>query len=179
MKSVTWLRYALRIVVVWGVLWSLNQPGTAVSQPLPVNGVSSISQALSLTGSTRTIFLPAVSRLDPTSKSYSGVHLGNRVSDWNSTLLQRLSPSTGGKWPAAVVALSSQVYTVNRYPGDYFNPDLRCHVQNATVKNPVIFNYIRQAAQAGARVILRIYPSPGNFVDKITGPPWEHMLVLY
>jgi len=175
MKSVNWLRYALRIGVVWSALWLLNQPGRMAFHVAQGEGSSSVSPA----GSTSRIFLPFVTQLSSTSKSYSGIHLGNRVSDWNSTLLQRLSPSTGGKWPAAVVALSNQVYTINRYPSDYFNPDLRCRVQNATVKHPMIFNYIRQAAQAGARVIFRIYPSPGNFVDVIQPGYLIHQLMVY
>lgn len=104
-------------------------------------------------------------------KCWSGVHLGNRTNDWNSTFLQRIDPALGGKWPRAVVVLSNQVYQINRYPSN--DPNYPCRVQSASVRHPVIFDYIQRAAQAGIRVVIRIYPSPGNFEDW-DDPNWSN-----
>lgn len=96
-------------------------------------------------------------------KCWSGVHLGNRTNDWTTTFLQRIDPVRGGIWPHAVVVLSNQVYQINRYPSTH--PTYPCRVQSASVRTPIAFDYIKRAAQAGVRVVIRIYPSPGNFYD--------------
>lgn len=97
-------------------------------------------------------------------KCWSGMHLGNRNnSDWNSTLLQRIDPVLGGEWPRAIVVLSSQVYQINRYPSDHAT--MPCRVQDASILTSVAFDYIKQAAGNGVRLVIRIYPSPGNFYD--------------
>lgn len=98
-------------------------------------------------------------------KCWSGVHLGNRTSDWNNTFLQRIDPALGGKWPRAVVVLSNQVFQIHRYPST--DPNYPCRIYGASPRpdRPVIFDYLKRAAQAGVRVIIRIYPSPGNFED--------------
>lgn len=41
------------------------------------------------------------------------------------------------------------------------------------MRHPVIFDYIKRAAQAGVRVVIRIYPSPGNFEDW-NDPTWSN-----
>jgi len=107
-------------------------------------------------------------------KCWSGVHLGNKTDDWNSTVLQRIDPKLGGKWPRAVVVLSNQVYQINRAPRGP-DPNQSCRVQSASVRSDrtVIFDYIQRAAQAGVRVIIRIYPSPGNFPDW-NDPNWPN-----
>lgn len=112
-------------------------------------------------------------------KCWSGVHLGNRtneggkVIDWNTTFLQRIDPVLGGKWPATVVVLSNQVYQLNRYPST--DPTYPCRIYGAAVRpdTPVVFDYLKRAAQAGVRVIIRIWPSPGNFEDW-NDPTWPN-----
>ena len=48
-------------------------------------------------------------------KLWSGIHLGNRPdADWNDILLARIDGEKGGTWPKAIVALSSQVYNLQR-----------------------------------------------------------------
>ena len=106
-----------------------------------------------------------------TRKCWSGVHLGNRTNDWNSTFLHRIDPALDGKWPHVVVVLSNQVYQINRYPSN--DPNYPCRVQSASVRHPLIFDYIKRAAQAGIRVVIRIYPSPGNFEDW-NDPTWSN-----
>jgi len=96
-------------------------------------------------------------------KARSGIHLGNRSEDWSATLLQRLEFKTDGSgvWPAAVVVLSDQVYDIPRDPST-------CHVkwwEAAGIKRTNVFNYLKRATQAGTKVIIRLYPSPGNFLD--------------
>lgn len=106
-------------------------------------------------------------------KCWSGVHLGNRTSDWNTTFLHRIDPALGGKWPQAVVVLSNQVYQIHRYPST--DPNYPCRIYGASPSpdRSVIFDYLKRAAQAGVRVIIRIYPSPGNFEDW-DDPSWSN-----
>lgn len=106
-------------------------------------------------------------------KCWSGIHLGNRTSDWNTTFLHRIDPALGGKWPRAVVVLSNQVYQIHRYPNT--DPNYPCRIYGASPRpdRSVIFDYLKRAAQAGVRVIIRIYPSPGNFEDW-DDPSWSN-----
>ncbi len=123
---------------------------------------------------TPSAFLPIVMKDYCSTKCWSGVHLGNKTDDWNSTVLQRIDPQLGGKWPRAVVVLSNQVYQINRAPRGP-DPNQSCRVQSASVRSDrtVIFDYIQRAAQAEVRVIIRIYPSPGNFPDW-NDPNWPN-----
>ncbi len=129
----------------------------------------------------QTVYLPLIAKNScGDRKCWSGMHLGNRDRDWNTLFLQRVDPALGGMWPAAVVVLSDQVYEIKRYLSTDPDPDKRCHVREALVRNPVIFDYVKRAAQAGVRVIIRIYPSPGNFADRIyPGQGWRHTLSYY
>jgi len=114
------------------------------------------------------LYLPLVVRNwpPPAPQQRSGIHMGNRIyADWSSDMLAPFSPETGGKWPRIVVAQSNQVFNINRYE----EPD--CRIQNVSVKNWNLFNYLRDAAQAGTRVVIRITPSPGNFEESID-PAW-------
>lgn len=88
-------------------------------------------------------YLPLVMRnyCGESGKCWSGVHLGNRTNDWNSTFLQRIDPALGGKWPRTVAVLSNQVYQISRYPSS--DPTYPCRVQSASVRHPVIFDYIK------------------------------------
>lgn len=111
-------------------------------------------------------------RKDCIGKCWSGVHLGNRnFSDWNSTLLQKIDPQLGGEWPVVAVALSNQVYQINRYSSSH--PTYPCRIYSASIRNPVLFDYIKRASQAGVRVVIRLMPSPGNFPDW-NDPNWPN-----
>lgn len=117
------------------------------------------------------VYLPVIFKDYPPMKVKSGIHLGNRGSDWNTPVdfLARLRGTTQGDWPAAVVVLSNQMYDIQRNgPG--------CTVSNAEIRSPFVFAYLKQAAQAGTKVIIRLYPSPGNFEDAIITDKLHNLL---
>jgi hypothetical protein len=125
------------------------------------------------------VYLPFVganycNEQDAPMKCWSGEHLGNRASDWDNVLLQYLDPQLlqTTKWPRVVVVLSPQVYTVDRSPAP------GCRVQNPTgVRSPVIMAYLKRAALAGTKVIIRLWPSPGNFIDWFNPSRPNHQLI--
>lgn len=125
-------------------------------------------------------FLPIIMNCSDAMKSWSGVHLGNRtVSDWNKAFFRRIDPTQCGVWPTAIVVFSYQIYDVQRWPST--DPSNPCRVKSATklMSNPVGFDYVKRAAQAGVKVIVRIYPSPGNFYDwnDLANQPNHHLSV--
>jgi hypothetical protein len=106
-------------------------------------------------------------------KTKGGMHLGNRPSstvpsdkDWNNPTdyLARLKGTTQGPWPAAVVVLSNQLYDVQHVGSD-------CNTLSVGVRSTYAFEYLKQAAQNGAKIVIRIYPSPGNFTDALQPSP--------
>jgi len=65
------------------------------------------------------------------------------------------------------VVLSNQVYNIPRNPNTPNDP-YACRVkwwEAAGIRNANLLTYLTSAAQAGTKVIVRIYPSPGNFYD--------------
>jgi|GEM_PF-3030094 len=113
----------------------------------------------------RHVYLPTVLRNYPrppaAPKLSTGIHLGNRTADWTLEMLQPIDGDQGGVWPAAVVVLSDQVWTIER------SPTTPCTITRAYPRpdRPIVYNYLKRAASNGTRVIVRIYPSPGNFID--------------
>ena len=106
----------------------------------------------------------------PASKYFSGMHMGNRNNeDWTNDMLAPFDPAKGGAWPKIAVALSHQLFTVNR--------DANCHITDVVI-NPngqSLYNYLKKATQQGDTwVIVRIYPSPGNFQESID-PNWPDL----
>ena len=108
------------------------------------------------------VYLPLLfNNLVIKAKNKSGMHLGSRSQDWDWTptggsdsadFLSRLRGGTGGIYPAAVVVLSNNLYTIERN-----GPS--CTVSNATIRSPRLFSYLRDASeQAGTKIIIRIYP---------------------
>lgn len=169
------MRTTIPIHKIWPIIavlaiWLIS------SQLIVPSSASEFAFLSPLSGPTPTpsVFLPVVMKDYCFTKCWSGIHLGNRVNDWDNTVLQRIDPKLGGKWPRAVVVLSNQVYQINRAPRGP-DPGQSCRVQSASVRpdRPVIFDYIQRAAQAGVRVIIRIYPSPGNFPDW-NDPNWPN-----
>ena len=84
-------------------------------------------------------------------------------------MLSRLQPPNG-KWPAAVLVISSNLYEIERN-GAW------CSITGARVRNSTLFNYLRAAANTGVKVIIRIHPSPGNFMDYAIAPQPHRLLV--
>jgi hypothetical protein len=119
------------------------------------------------------VYLPLILNRYPPIKIKSGIHLGSRPNnDWNDPqdFLRRLRGTADGDWPAAVMVLSSNVYNIERNgPG--------CTVSKATVKSPWVFSYLTQAARVGTKVLIRLYPSPGNFAD-YNDPAWPNHRLL-
>ncbi len=109
------------------------------------------------------LYLPLVAKA-PSLYEKTGIHLGNRDRDWNINAsgqsVDFLARLRGAGRPAAVVVMSHQVYNINRDSG--IN---NCNITGATVKNTWVFNYLRDVAQAGTKVLIRIWPSPGDFQD--------------
>lgn len=99
-------------------------------------------------------------------KEFSGVHLGNKIyeaPDWTDQELARIDPARGGTWPSIAVIMSNQLYNIDRYAET--NPIWPCRIEKARVRLPNVYAYLTRAAQAGVKIIIRIYPSPGNFDD--------------
>ena len=142
----------------------------AISSPTPVGASNSSTP---LTQSAYEYFLPLVVN-QQAMKETSGIHLGNRssLSDWTSTFLGRVDPTLDGTWPRAIVFLSNQIYQINRYPSDH--PSLPCRIYSAQALSPVGFDYVKRAMQNGVRVVIRLYPSPGNFEDYDQYPDWPN-----
>ncbi len=73
--------------------------------------------------------------------------------------------------------LSDQVYTLHRYTTG------KCRVVGVTLKltgegEPYhVYNYLTAAAKAGTQVVIRINPSPGNFVDYADPGALPHTLL--
>lgn len=118
----------------------------------------------------RNVFLPLVSKYYPVQpKTWSGMHLGNRNGgDWTSNMLAPFdgTRAPSATWPRITVNLSRQVFNVGR--------DANCRITKATisVRNAALYNYLRNAALSGqVSVMLRIWPSPGNFEESIQ-PTW-------
>lgn len=113
-------------------------------------------------------------------KSRSGIHLGNRSTDWRdqnqqSTFLNQIGRTSAGVWPAAVVVLSDQLYTLHRF-------DPLCQVSGATVKQSdgkeyELFRYLTEGVRNhNLKVVIRLSPSPGNFSD-YDNPGSNHLLL--
>ena len=77
-------------------------------------------------------YLPLISSANI--KVISGVHLGNRQSDWNTPrdFLFRLKGTADGQWPAAIVVLSNQLYSINR------STSSPCNITGASIRSSVL-----------------------------------------
>lgn len=137
---------------------------------LLIVGIKSTQRSNANTNGNYQMYLPVV--LQAPLKHWSGVHLGNRNGGlWETGMLDAIDPRDGdGYWPANLVILSNQLYTVERNSSD-------CYVTGVTANpnavNSGVFEYIQAASQHGSRVIVRIFPSPGNFID-YDDPAWSN-----
>jgi hypothetical protein len=137
------------------------------------------------------IYLPLALRNWPPSppiKQWSGMHLGNRIrNDWDENragesvdFLDLIDGSSEAQsFPAAIVVLSNQVYELET------SSVAPCDITGVHVREgrEHVYQYLRKAAQAGVKVIIRLYPSPGNFQDwdedpGIDGSGWKDHLLL-
>lgn len=123
------------------------------------------------------LFLPLITKPAKPPKYKSGIHLGNRFSsDWRIELFAHITGTTG-TWPSAVVIQSDQVYNLYRYSTD------ECRIAAAGLKltgegEPYnVYKYLTAAAKAGTQVVIRITPSPGNFVDYADPGALPHTLL--
>jgi hypothetical protein len=120
------------------------------------------------------IYLPVVMREWPPRKKWTGIHLGNRIGhDWNENdsgeavdFLEFIDGDDSHPLPAAVVVLSNQVYELER------SLEGRCDIIGVHVRSDRdhVYQYLKHMANRNVKVIIRIYPSPGNFTD------WEKIL---
>ena len=140
------------------------------------------------TASANKLFLPLIWRgVDvPTSqwatqtKARSGIHLGNRNTDWQDendqyTFLNQVGRTAAGFWPAAVVVQSEQLYEFKRL-------DSLCQISSASVKRVdgkdyELYRYLTEGVtHHNVKVVIRITPSPGNFSD-FDHPGGTHILL--
>lgn len=120
------------------------------------------------------VYLPVMGLRYPQMKVKSGLHLGNRPNlDWNvpSDMLFRLHGGVDGALPKVVVVLSNQVFTITRQTSG------NCNITGVQVRDPVAFNFLNEVAAKGGMVVVRIYPSPGNFSDW-ANPGGSHTLLM-
>lgn len=123
---------------------------------------------------TSKVFLPFILNSPAlSSKMKTGIHLGNRNSDWTSEMLRPFDPrvpqSPPGAWPAIIVAQSRQVFNVNRSTTP---PDCKITTTSITVRNQNAYNLLRDATLYGnTKVVIRITPAPGNFLES-TNDAW-------
>jgi hypothetical protein len=95
-------------------------------------------------------------------KTKSGIHLGNRSSDWTPAFLKR-------------IGYTADVYDLQRF-------DSLCQVSGASVKTVdgkayELYRYLTEGViHHHVKVVIRITPSPGNFSD-FTNPGGTHVLL--
>jgi hypothetical protein len=112
-----------------------------------------------------TVYLPLIMNKYPIPiKQNSGLHLGSRNTDWSQAMLQPVDGDNGGTWPTSIVVISDQIYNLGR-PSTSTPENPYCMIVNVDLFKPIAFDYMRRAAQAGVKVIIRVHPSPGNFAD--------------
>lgn len=114
------------------------------------------------------VYLSSIQKL----RTVGGIHLGNRSTDWNThtDFLVRLRPGPDGSFPAVVVVLSDQVFNINRATSGL------CKIGSVSIRDQYAYDYLTLAQNNSAKIIFRIYPSPGNFEDW-SGPGISHHLL--
>lgn len=117
-------------------------------------------------------------------KVHSGMHLGSRGTGstdlgWTDAMLQPIDGDNGGIWPTSIVVLSDQIYNLGR-PDNPPSGDPYCKIAfvDLNPKSTVVFDYMKRAANAGVKVIIRVHPSPGNFPDWSDPTQPNHHLMI-
>lgn len=115
------------------------------------------------------VYLPLVIRNyppPPSTKQQTGIHIGSRQDVWPTGTFQRIngSPAFEGIWPKTVVVLSDHAFLLDRHT------DGQCTIAQARWKDKDpsrydLYDYLTEAQRNGVTVIIRIHPSPGNFLD--------------
>jgi hypothetical protein len=107
--------------------------------------------------------LPLVQKNYQFIKSKSGIHLGSGVQgNWSVLMQTRLTGGNAsqGVYPAVIVILSSDLF-------NYVRGGPACRISGINASNPVknqaLYNYLTDAARKGTKIVIRIFPSPGNF----------------
>lgn len=181
MKHPTFFMAALAVLASLGG-W-ITAPAAALQPSTATSTLTATASATTTATSTPTstatptspgtrIQLPNLSRFYPETRLRSGLHLGNRLLDWDSPIdfLQRVDLSVQASTPRMVVALSNQIFAVQR------STTTPCNITGATVGNAYLFDFLDRIIHKGAYVVVRIYPSPGNFTDYANPGP-NHTLL--
>ena len=160
------------LALVWGLLILVTGIPQVQAQTDPNGSAASLR-----------VYLPLITQAERpprvTLKNQSGIHLGNRdSSDWWNDLFTNISTRTvTGIWPAAVTVMSDQLYTVHRYTSG------ECRIVGVTLKLTGdgklynVYQYLTEAVRAGTKVVIRITPSPGNFIDYAQPGSQPHTLL--
>ncbi len=108
----------------------------------------------------------------PLTRQNSGLHLGNRLLDWDTPIdfLERVDLGDYTATPRVVVVLSNQVFALQR------STTAPCAITGAAIGNTYLFDFLDRAIDRGAWVVVRLYPSPGNFTDYADPGPTHTLL---
>lgn len=168
LKKSLYALFMLTLFVLNGPVSPVNATPLVQDEPTDVTAISG-----------HAFYLPLVLSDNGTSKSWSGIHLGNIKSDaryeWHPTNFWYINPTVNNAatWPAMIVVQSNQIYDIHR------DADITgCPIIDASVRLPNAFQYLQAAAQAGSRIVIRITPSPGSFRSWATDPSDRRMVVI-
>ncbi len=109
-------------------------PPIAHAQSVTVATITSTHTSTTTTAAAaaaHSLYLPLIHK-HGNIKRKSGLHLGNRGSDWRIELFSHITGTVTGTWPAAVVVLSSQLYSFTR-PTTAATNNERCWITDAAV----------------------------------------------
>lgn len=85
-------------------------------------------------------------------------------------MLDRLQGNEEGSLPAVIVVLSQEIYNVNR------SKIGQCEITSVSIGREEDYDFLKSAAQAGTQIVIRVFPSPGNFEDAVD-PNNQHRLI--
>ena len=93
------------MVLVWGLVWLMTWTPTVQAQTDP-----------NAPAAPNAVYLPLIAGGTGTShiKSKSGIHLGNRGSDWPDEFFGHLLGTPAGVWPAAFGVRSTHLFELIR-----------------------------------------------------------------
>jgi hypothetical protein len=122
----------------------------------------------------RQVYLPLALRNyppPPPIKSKLGIHLGNHENDtWTNEMLLSIDGDKGGVWPRVIVVQSKQLWHIDRFPSGQSpagEPDCSIAGARPIETRSNVHEYLGRTMEDGVKVIIRITPSPGNFMESI------------